>query len=40
MSLTTLKVYTYANCDSSTTPPILNVGDFACFLEKYVAGCP
>ncbi|MEX2219349.1 MAG: S8 family serine peptidase [Phycisphaerales bacterium] len=28
----------YANCDESTTPPILNVGDFGCFLTKYAAG--
>jgi N-acetylneuraminic acid mutarotase len=29
----------YANCDNSSTPPILNVGDFTCFLQKYAAGC-
>ena len=28
----------YANCDNSTTPPILNVLDFACFLNKFAAG--
>ncbi|MEX2217341.1 MAG: S8 family serine peptidase [Phycisphaerales bacterium] len=28
----------YANCDNSTTPPILNVADFGCFLTKYAAG--
>jgi hypothetical protein len=28
----------YANCDGSTTPPILNVGDFTCFLQKFAAG--
>src|SRR5262249_5693372 len=28
----------YANCDSSTTPPVLNTGDFTCFLQKYAAG--
>jgi hypothetical protein len=28
----------YANCDSSTTVPFLNVGDFTCFLQKYAAG--
>jgi hypothetical protein len=28
----------YANCDNSTTPPILNVNDFQCFLNKYAAG--
>jgi hypothetical protein len=30
----------YANCDASTTPPFLNVGDFSCFLSKYAAGDP
>jgi hypothetical protein len=28
----------YANCDSSTTAPILNVQDFTCFLQRYAAG--
>jgi hypothetical protein len=28
----------YANCDSSTAPPILNVNDFQCFLNKFAAG--
>jgi hypothetical protein len=28
----------YANCDSSTTPPVLNVQDFTCFLQQYAAG--
>jgi hypothetical protein len=28
----------YANCDGSTTPPILNANDFQCFLNKYAAG--
>jgi hypothetical protein len=28
----------YANCDDSTTSPVLNVGDFTCFLQKYAAG--
>jgi hypothetical protein len=28
----------YANCDQSTAPPVLNVGDFSCFLQKYAAG--
>ena len=28
----------YANCDGSTTPPILNVLDFTCFLNKFAAG--
>ena len=28
----------YANCDGSTTPPALNVLDFACFLNRFAAG--
>jgi hypothetical protein len=28
----------YANCDTSTSPPILNVQDFTCFLQRYAAG--
>lgn len=28
----------YANCDGSTTPPVLNVGDFACFLNAFASG--
>ena len=28
----------YANCDGSTTPPILNVLDFTCFLNRFGAG--
>jgi hypothetical protein len=27
----------YANCDSSTTPPVLNVDDFTCFINQYAA---
>jgi hypothetical protein len=30
----------YSNCDGSTIPPILNVNDFTCFLNRYAAGCP
>jgi hypothetical protein len=30
----------YANCDSSTAVPILNVADFTCFLQRYAAGEP
>jgi hypothetical protein len=30
----------YANCDGSTTPPVLNVLDFSCFLNKFAAGNP
>jgi hypothetical protein len=28
----------YPNCDQSTTAPILNVADFACFLNAFAAG--
>src|SRR4051812_22111573 len=28
----------YANCDGSTTAPLLNVADFSCFLQKFAAG--
>jgi len=28
----------YANCDGSSIPPILNVSDFTCFLNRYSAG--
>jgi hypothetical protein len=28
----------YANCDGSTTAPVLNVSDFVCFNNKYAAG--
>jgi hypothetical protein len=28
----------YANCDASTASPVLNVGDFTCFLQKYASG--
>jgi hypothetical protein len=28
----------YANCDNSCLTPVLNVGDFTCFLNKYQAG--
>jgi len=30
----------YANCDISVLPPVLNVNDFACFLNQYAAGNP
>jgi hypothetical protein len=30
----------YANCDASTTAPVLNVADFTCFLNKFSAGDP
>jgi hypothetical protein len=28
----------YANCDNSTVAPVLNVGDFTCFLQRFAAG--
>ena len=28
----------YANCDASTTAPVLNVNDFICFQNRYAAG--
>ena len=28
----------YANCDASTIAPVLNVGDFVCFLNRFAAG--
>jgi hypothetical protein len=30
----------YANCDGSTSAPVLNVADYICFMNKYAAGCP
>jgi hypothetical protein len=30
----------YANCDCSSTSPALNVLDFSCFLNRYMAGDP
>jgi hypothetical protein len=30
----------YANCDQSTTPPILNVADFICFMTEFAAADP
>ncbi|MFN0133879.1 MAG: hypothetical protein ACKVW3_15290 [Phycisphaerales bacterium] len=30
----------YANCDGSTTPPILNVNDFICFQNRYGVNDP
>jgi photosystem II stability/assembly factor-like uncharacterized protein len=29
-----------ANCDRSTTPPVLNVEDFTCFINAFAMGCP
>jgi hypothetical protein len=28
----------YANCDRSTLPPILNINDFACFMNAFAMG--
>ncbi len=33
-----LTVLCYANCDASTTPPVLNINDFTCFLNSFAAG--
>jgi len=30
----------YANCDNSSAPPILNVNDFVCFLNRFTASEP
>jgi FG-GAP repeat len=30
----------YANCDGSTTSPVLNVADFTCFFQKFATGDP
>jgi predicted outer membrane repeat protein len=30
----------YANCDCSTTAPVLNIADFSCFLGRFAAGDP
>jgi hypothetical protein len=30
----------FSNCDDSSTPPVLNVNDFQCFLNKFAAGDP
>ncbi len=30
----------YANCDNSTSVPVLNVNDFGCFLNKFAAADP
>jgi DNA-binding beta-propeller fold protein YncE len=30
----------YANCDGSATPPVLNVLDFNCFLNRFAGGEP
>jgi hypothetical protein len=28
----------YANCDCSTTPPVLNINDFICFQQRFASG--
>ena len=28
----------YANCDGSTTAPVLNIADFVCFQQRFAAG--
>jgi subtilisin-like proprotein convertase family protein len=30
----------YANCDGSSTAPVLNISDFTCFLQKFASGDP
>jgi hypothetical protein len=39
-AILTVTASCYPNCDNSTTPPILNVNDFTCFLQRYAAGDP
>jgi hypothetical protein len=40
MNYSSVALPCYANCDGSTTPPVVNVNDFVCFMSKYVAGDP
>ena len=35
-----LRTSCYANCDGSTTAPILNATDFMCFLNRFRTGDP
>lgn len=35
---TVVRAGCYANCDNSTSPPILNANDFQCFLNAYASG--
>jgi hypothetical protein len=37
-SHTPIVIPCYANCDQSTTSPVLNVADFTCFLQRFAAG--
>jgi plastocyanin len=34
----TVRAGCYANCDGSTTPPILNVQDFSCYINLFAEG--
>jgi hypothetical protein len=38
--IATVVSHCYANCDGSAQPPILNIADFSCFLQKFAAGDP
>jgi hypothetical protein len=40
MDTATINLACYANCDNSTTPPVLNVADFTCFLQKFAIADP
>ncbi len=40
VTLNGLPLDCYANCDQSEVCPILNVNDFACFLNRFAAGDP
>jgi probable HAF family extracellular repeat protein len=33
-----VRIGCYANCDGSTTGPVLNVTDFTCFLQRFAGG--
>jgi O-glycosyl hydrolase len=39
-SVVTLYSSCYANCDQSTSSPVLNVADFTCFFQKFAIGDP
>ncbi len=38
IAITVGSISCYANCDASTTPPVLNVLDFNCFLNRFANG--
>jgi hypothetical protein len=40
MQQQTVALPCYANCDGSTVPPVLNINDFMCFINRYSAGDP